>query len=137
MNGKVYLLTMIFTKKNFLIFFYVLVIGTSGYKFSFLANFAPNFQKSSTRLIMRMRGYAMCMRSSSNEVMRMRSVQGITLLLELRMRTTWLRIRIIDLEELFWEFTRNWPKNWIYTRSSRSPKRKKNQKIVLSENHGQ
>ena len=33
------LLTMILTKKNFSDFFYVLVIGTSGYKFSFLANF--------------------------------------------------------------------------------------------------
>ena len=72
---------------------------------------------------MRMRGYAMRMRSSSNKILRMRSVQGMTLLLELRMRTTWLRMCIIDLEELFWEFAQNWPKNWIYTRSSRSPKR--------------
>ena len=31
---------MIFIKKNFLIFSYVLVIGTSGYKFSFVANFS-------------------------------------------------------------------------------------------------
>ena len=37
---------------------------------------------------MRMRGYAMRMRSSSNKILRMRSVQGMTLLLELRMRTT-------------------------------------------------
>ena len=56
---------------------------------------------------MRMRSQVVHMRSSSSKVMRMRSVQGITLLLELRMRTTWLRIHIIDLEELFWEFAKN------------------------------
>ena len=42
------LLTMIFAKKNFLIFFYILVIGTSGYKFSFSDNFleiVENFLK--------------------------------------------------------------------------------------------
>ena len=49
------------------------------------------------------------------------------LLLELRI--TLLRMRTINLEKLFHNFDRNWPKNWIYTRSSRSPKRKKNQKI--------
>ena len=47
------------------------------------------------------------------------------LLLELRMRITLLRMRTINLEKLFHNFDRNWPKNWIYTRSSRSPKRKK------------
>ena len=49
------------------------------------------------------------------------------ILLELRMRTTWLRMRIINLKELFLKI---WgeigQKNWIYTCSSRSPKRKKN-----------
>ena len=47
-----------------------------------------------------MRSQVVHMGSSSNKVMRMRSVQGITLLLELRMR-------IIDLEEPFWEFAKN------------------------------
>ena len=36
---------MIFTKKNFLIIFYVLVIGTSGYKFSFFQKIFQIFKK--------------------------------------------------------------------------------------------
>ena len=56
---------------------------------------------------MRMGTQVVRMRSSSNKVMRMRSVQGIALLLELRMRTSWLRMRIIDIQELFWEFAQN------------------------------
>ena len=90
---------MIFTKKNFLIFFYVLLIGTSRYKFSFLANFlqiVENFLEINDACAvahdacaeLSMRSQVMRMHSFSNNVMRMR------ILLKLRMRTTWLRIRI-------------------------------------------
>ena len=50
----------------------------------------------------------------------------------LRMHITLLRMRmrIINLKKLFKiSGESNWPKNWIYILSSRSPKRKKNHKI--------
>ena len=81
------LLTMIFTKKKFSDFFYVLV-----YKFSFLANFSQiveNFLEINDACAvahdacaeLSMRSQVMRMHSFSNNVMRMR------ILLELCMRT--------------------------------------------------
>ena len=84
---------------------------------------------------MRMRGYAM--RSSSNKVMRMRSVLGITLLLELRMRTTSLRMRIIDLEEFFENSREIGQKTEFIPARPDHQNVKKNQKIFLSENRSQ
>ena len=54
--------------------------------------------------MMRMRSQVVRMRSFS--IMRMR----ITSLLELRMRIIWLRMRIIDLEEIFENLRKIWHK---------------------------
>ena len=71
------------------------------------------------------------MRSSNN--MRMR----ITLLSELRMRITLLRMRIVNLEEIFDNLQKIGQKSEFLPARPDHQNVKKNQKIFLSENHSQ
>ena len=59
----------------------------------------------------------------------------ITLLPELHMRITWLRMRIVNLEEIFDNLEKIGQKTEFIPARPDHQNVKKNQKIFLSENH--